>query len=132
MAARYWAVLFENLRRAVDDLYRWASASITIPSMTSTTSSNTSSTSFSTTSAFTSTCRTCEGDESCIAAREVVMTLGNYTKEFSDLINWLKLKTEYENTPGPQRPTRCLLPGLRGGSRDHLTQPSISDHPAIL
>ena len=36
MAARYWAVLFENLRRAVDDLYR-----------------------------------TCEGDESCIAAREV-------------------------------------------------------------
>ena len=70
MACRYWAVLFENLRRAVDDLYR-----------------------------------TCEGDESCIAAREVVMELENHKKEFSDLINWLKLKTEYENTPGPQRPT---------------------------
>ena len=70
MACRYWAVLFENLRRAVDDLYR-----------------------------------TCEGDESCIAAREVVMELENHKKEFNDLINWLKLKTEYENTPGPQRPT---------------------------
>jgi len=70
MAARYWAVLFENLRRAVDDLYR-----------------------------------TCEGDESCIAAREVVMTLENYTKDFKNLINWLRLKIEYENTPQPQRPT---------------------------
>jgi len=70
MAARYWAVLFENLRRAVDDLYR-----------------------------------TCEGDESCIAAREVVMTLENYTNDFKNLINWLRLKIEYENTPQPQRPT---------------------------
>jgi len=70
MAARYWAVLFENLRRAVDDLYR-----------------------------------TCEGDESCIAAREVLMTLENYTKDFKNLINWLRLKIEYENTPQPQRPT---------------------------
>jgi len=70
MAARYWAVLFENLRRAVDDLYR-----------------------------------TCEGDESCIASREVVMVLENYTKDFKNLINWLRLKIEYENTPQPQRPT---------------------------
>lgn len=37
MAARYWHVLFENLRRAVDDLFR-----------------------------------TCEGDESCNMAREVI------------------------------------------------------------
>jgi len=70
MAARYWAVLFENLRRAVDDLYR-----------------------------------TCEGDESCIASKEVVMVLENYTKDFKNLINWLRLKTEYETTPQPQRPT---------------------------
>jgi len=70
LAARYWAVLFENLRRAVDDLYR-----------------------------------TCEGDESCAAAKEVLMVLENYVKDFKNLIGWLKLKTEYENTPLPHRPT---------------------------
>ena len=67
---RYWAILVENLRRAVDDLYR-----------------------------------TCEGDESCMYAREVIMVLDNYTKDFKGLVSWLKIKVEYENTPPPQRPT---------------------------
>lgn len=71
MAARYWAVLFENLRRAVDDLYRFVCLFVLIYCP-----------------------RTCEGDESCIAAKEVVLVLENYTKEFSNLINWLKIKTE--------------------------------------
>ena len=48
MAARYWAVLFENLRRAVDDLYR-----------------------------------TCEGDESCIAAREVSSSWSSWSSSCS-------------------------------------------------
>ena len=69
-SSRYWAILVENLRRAVDDLYR-----------------------------------TCEGDESCMYAREVIMVLDNYTRDFKSLVKWLKLKVEYENTPPPQRPT---------------------------
>ena len=70
MAARYWAILVENLKRAVDDLFK-----------------------------------ICEGDESCMFAREVIMLLGNYTKDFEGLIKYLKMKVEYENTPLPQRPT---------------------------
>ena len=49
--------------------------------------------------------RTCEGDESCMYAREVIMVLENYTKDFKSLVKWLKIKVEYENTPPPQRPT---------------------------
>ena len=48
---------------------------------------------------------TCEGDESCMYAREVIMILDNYNKDFNSLVNWLKLKVEYENTAPPQRPT---------------------------
>ena len=49
--------------------------------------------------------RTCEGDESCMYAREVIMVLDNYTRDFKSLVKWLKLKVEYENTPPPHRPT---------------------------
>ena len=70
MACRYWAILLENLRRAVDDLYK-----------------------------------TCEGDESCMYAREVIMHLDNYTKDFKSLVHRLKTMVEYENTPPPQRPS---------------------------
>ena len=48
---------------------------------------------------------TCEGDESCMYAREVIMILDNYNKDFNSLVNWLKLKVQYENTAPPQRPT---------------------------
>ena len=70
MVCRYWAILLENLRRAVDDLYK-----------------------------------TCEGDESCMYAREVIMHLDNYTKDFKSLVHRLKTMVEYENTPPPQRPS---------------------------
>ena len=70
LQARYWGLLFENLRRAVDEIYQ-----------------------------------TCETDESIEEIKEAIMILETCTKDFRNLIEWLRLKWNYEATPPPQRPT---------------------------
>ncbi|XP_043192501.1 S phase cyclin A-associated protein in the endoplasmic reticulum-like [Amphibalanus amphitrite] len=67
--ARYWTFLFENLRRAVDEIYQ-----------------------------------TCETDDSVLECKETIMILERCTQDFRNLIEWLKIKWEYDHTPKPQRP----------------------------
>ena len=62
--------MFENLRRAVDEIYQ-----------------------------------TCEQDESVDECKEAIMILESCTKDFRNLIEWLRLKWNYEQTPAPERPT---------------------------
>ncbi|XP_037082279.1 LOW QUALITY PROTEIN: S phase cyclin A-associated protein in the endoplasmic reticulum-like [Pollicipes pollicipes] len=67
--ARYWSFLFENLRRAVDEIYQ-----------------------------------TCETDDSVLECKETIMILERCTQDFRNLIEWMKIKWEYDHTPKPQRP----------------------------
>lgn len=49
--------------------------------------------------------QTCEDDESIVECKEAILMLERYSSDFQKLIEWLKLKWEYEHTPPPQRPT---------------------------
>lgn len=89
LRARYWAYLFENLRRAVDEIYQ-----------------------------------TCETDESVLECREAMMVLGNYSKEFKALIDWIELSKELENTPPPNRPA-CLAWEVRKPNSGRSTPRSL-------
>ncbi|XP_066969549.1 calponin homology domain-containing protein DDB_G0272472 isoform X1 [Macrobrachium rosenbergii] len=48
--------------------------------------------------------QTCEDDESVVECKEAILILERYTSDFKKLIEWLKVKWEYEHTPPPQRP----------------------------
>ncbi|XP_068244843.1 S phase cyclin A-associated protein in the endoplasmic reticulum isoform X2 [Palaemon carinicauda] len=48
--------------------------------------------------------QTCEDDESVVECKETILILERYTSDFKKLIEWLKVKWEYEHTPPPQRP----------------------------
>ncbi|CAG2179572.1 unnamed protein product, partial [Oppiella nova] len=70
LRCRYWAFLFDNLNRAVDEIYQ-----------------------------------NCESDESVVECKETLMVLDNYRREFTALIEWLNLKSDYESTPQRDRPS---------------------------
>ncbi|XP_076067505.1 SCAPER domain-containing protein short spindle 3 isoform X2 [Oratosquilla oratoria] len=48
--------------------------------------------------------KTCEDDESIVECKEAILMMERYTSDFKKLIEWLKIKWEYEHTPPPQRP----------------------------
>lgn len=58
------------------------------------------------------------------------MVLDNYTREFRNLIDWFKIKWEYENTPPPQRP-RSLAWEIRKSSPGKI-RPSILTEPLLI
>ncbi|XP_050432795.1 S phase cyclin A-associated protein in the endoplasmic reticulum [Adelges cooleyi] len=68
----------------------------------------------------------CESDENVYECKEAIMVLQNYIHDFHSLVEWFRLKWEYEHTDPPQRPN-FLAWEIRGASpRKMLQKPCIS------
>ncbi|VVC25612.1 Zinc finger C2H2-type,S phase cyclin A-associated protein in the endoplasmic reticulum, N- [Cinara cedri] len=69
----------------------------------------------------------CETDENVYECKEAIMVLQNYIHDFHSLVEWFRLKWEYEHTDPPQRPN-FLAWEIRGASPRKMLQkpPSIS------
>ena len=119
LQARYWAFLFENVRRAVDDLYMTCESDESIPATKEVRSINLlplfirnldywTEGVFDVLSSWQTSVYICTCYSKTIIKfifPQVILVFENYVRDFRNLANWLKLKWEYENTPPPQRPT---------------------------
>uniref|UniRef100_A0A2H8U144 S phase cyclin A-associated protein in the endoplasmic reticulum n=1 Tax=Melanaphis sacchari TaxID=742174 RepID=A0A2H8U144_9HEMI len=68
----------------------------------------------------------CESDENVYECKEAIMVLQNYIHDFHSLVEWFRLKWEYEHTDPPQRPN-FLAWEIRGASpRKMIQKPPVS------
>ncbi|XP_015378913.1 PREDICTED: S phase cyclin A-associated protein in the endoplasmic reticulum isoform X2 [Diuraphis noxia] len=68
----------------------------------------------------------CESDENVYECKEAIMVLQNYIHDFHSLVEWFRLKWEYEHTDPPQRPN-FLAWEIRGASpRKMIQKPPIT------
>lgn len=69
----------------------------------------------------------CESDENVYECKEAIMVLQNYIHDFHSLVEWFRLKWEYEHTDPPQRPN-FLAWEIRGASPRKMIQkpPTVS------
>lgn len=63
----------------------------------------------------------CESDENVYECKEAIMVLQNYIHDFHSLVEWFRLKWEYEHTDPPQRPN-FLAWEIRGASPRKMIQ----------
>lgn len=59
------------------------------------------------------------------------MVLDNYTREFRNLIDWFKIKWDYETTPPPQRP-RSLAWEIRKSSPGKIRHVNKNAEPVLI
>ncbi|KAM9572410.1 S phase cyclin A-associated protein in the endoplasmic reticulum-like isoform 5-T5 [Salvelinus alpinus] len=116
LRARYWAFLFDNLRRAVDEIYVTCESDQSVVE-----------------------CKGIKHLKNLKGHKEVLMMLDNYVRDFKALIDWIQLQEKLEKTDAQNRPTslawevRKMSPGrhvLPSPSSDRMV-PSPSARRAL-
>ncbi|XP_050542280.1 S phase cyclin A-associated protein in the endoplasmic reticulum [Daktulosphaira vitifoliae] len=72
----------------------------------------------------------CETDENVYECKEAIMVLQNYIHDFHSLVEWFRLKWEYEHTDPPQRPN-FLAWEIRGASPRKMLQKRSCVSPGL-